>query len=126
MIHNGNDDLITSPIPHGLTYVGPPRWNHTAVSVFAVPYWKIFVFGGNSGDLNDSNVNPQGTYLSDLCVYETGQNMWSNPQVVGQLPGARSDTEMVRRRTHTSHVIIIIIIIITIIIISCCYCCCCW
>jgi hypothetical protein len=38
---------------------GPPRWNHTAVSVFAVPYWKIFVFGGNSGNLNDGEVNPQ-------------------------------------------------------------------
>ena len=25
---------------------GPPRWNFTAVSVFAVPFWKIFMFGG--------------------------------------------------------------------------------
>ena len=25
---------------------GPPRWNFTAVSVFAVPFWKIFLFGG--------------------------------------------------------------------------------
>lgn len=37
---------------------GPPRWYHSAVAVFAVPFWKMFVFGGNSGDLNDAN-NPQ-------------------------------------------------------------------
>ncbi len=44
---------------------GPPRWNFSAVSVFAVPYWKVFVFGGNSGDLNDGG-NPQGEYLNDM------------------------------------------------------------
>jgi dynein heavy chain len=95
------------------------------VAVFAVPFWKIFVFGGNSGDLNDSNTNPQarfggpsrlpsprpslttrlsrpsspppqGNYLSDLVVYETGQKAWSNPQVVGQTPAPRADTQMVR------------------------------
>ena len=29
---------------------GPPRWNFTAVSVFAVPFWKIFLFGGLGGN----------------------------------------------------------------------------
>jgi dynein heavy chain len=100
---------------------GPPRWYHTAVAVFAVPFWKMFVFGGNSGDLNDANSPqvhsltsqscylcrayvdshpcvgcPQGSYLSDLCVYETGQQMWSQPNVAGKVPQARSDTQMVR------------------------------
>lgn len=39
---------------------------------------------------------PQGSYLSDLCVYETGQQMWSQPNVAGKVPQARSDTQMVR------------------------------
>ena len=35
------------------------RWHFTAVSSFAVPYWKVFVFGGNSGNLEE---NPLGLY----------------------------------------------------------------
>ncbi|KAH9078630.1 dynein heavy chain [Aphanomyces euteiches] len=31
-----------------------PTWNHACVGVQAVPHWKIFMFGGNSGDLNES------------------------------------------------------------------------
>lgn len=34
------------------------RWNHSAVGVFAVPHWKVFVFGGNSGNLAEGG-NPQ-------------------------------------------------------------------
>ena len=35
---------------------GPPRWNFTAVSVFAVPFWKIFLFGG-ADSASSSNLN---------------------------------------------------------------------
>ncbi|CAM9498163.1 unnamed protein product, partial [Phaeothamnion confervicola] len=73
---------------------GPPRWNHSAVGVFAVPHWKVFVFGGNSGDLQDSG-NPQGDYLSDLCVLDTGSNTWSRPAVVGEGPAPRSDSPLI-------------------------------
>lgn len=51
----GNDVFSTAPSP-------PPRlmyrWNHSAVGVFAVPHWKVFVFGGNSGNLAEGG-NPQ-------------------------------------------------------------------
>ena len=68
---------------------GPQRWNHTAVSTFAVPFWKVFVFGGNSGDLVESG-NPQGTYLSDMLVLETGDMTWARYEVTGDVPPARS------------------------------------
>ncbi|CAN0207471.1 unnamed protein product, partial [Discosporangium mesarthrocarpum] len=45
---------------------GPPRWNHSAVGVFAVPHWKVFVFGGNSGNLSEGG-NPQVRAVP--CIY---------------------------------------------------------
>jgi hypothetical protein len=33
---------------------GLPRWNHAACAVEAIPNWKVFVFGGSSGDLSQS------------------------------------------------------------------------
>jgi len=73
---------------------GPPRWNFAAVSVFAVPYWKIFVFGGNSGDLYEGG-NPQGKYLNDMCVLETGSKTWTRPTVLGNIPSERGETPIV-------------------------------
>lgn len=74
---------------------GPPRWNFSAVSIFAVPYYKIFVFGGNSGDLEDGK--PQGTYLNDVQVLEClpEDPSWTHPDTVGTLPSPRADTEAV-------------------------------
>lgn len=48
----------------------PTRWNHSAVGVFAVPHWKVFVFGGNSGNLAEGG-NPQVglTCLNLLCSH---------------------------------------------------------
>ncbi|KAH8084959.1 hypothetical protein JL720_7667 [Aureococcus anophagefferens] len=59
----------------GPDYWGPPRWNFTAVAVFAVPFWKIFVFGGNSGDLVEGKT-PTGEYCNDIMVLECGENVW--------------------------------------------------
>jgi dynein heavy chain len=79
---------------------GDRRWNFTAVAAYAVPHWKIFIFGGNSGDLDQSR--PQGHYRNDLQVLESirtdGQGEssleWSRPPVRGDKPCPRSDTEM--------------------------------
>lgn len=73
---------------------GPPRWNFSAVSVFAVPYWKVFIFGGNSGDLNEGG-NPQGQYLNDMVVLETGTHTWTRPTTVGNVPSERGETQIV-------------------------------
>ena len=49
------------------------RWNHAACSVMAIPSWKLFVFGGTSGDLSGSNL--RGDYLNDIVVLDTGNNL---------------------------------------------------
>lgn len=77
----------------GPDYWGPPRWNFTAVAVFAVPFWKIFVFGGNSGDLVEGKT-PTGEYCNDIMVLECGDNEWVRPSVVGDVPIPRSDSPM--------------------------------
>ena len=59
-----------------------------------VPYWKIFIFGGNSGDLNEG-VNPQGQYLNDTVVLETGTNTWTRPATLGTIPSERGETQIV-------------------------------
>ncbi len=73
---------------------GPKRWNFTAVGAFAVPNWKIFVFGGNSGDLD--NTRPQGLHCNDIQVLESCKESakWDCPSVNGNKPSPRSDTEM--------------------------------
>lgn len=83
----------------GLESWGEHRWNFTAVATYSVPYWKIFVFGGNSGILDPTR--PQGYYQNDMHVLETivdqGGKLrleWSRPIVLGNRPCPRSDTEM--------------------------------
>ena len=89
---------------------GPQRWNFTAVSVFAVPYRKIFVFGGNSGELDGSN--PLGQYLNDVQVLECADScantngdsaaaaaelQWTHPAVLGDAdcrPSPRASSQM--------------------------------
>ncbi|KAL8008331.1 putative AAA+ ATPase domain, dynein heavy chain region D6 P-loop domain, immunoglobulin-like protein [Plasmopara halstedii] len=71
-----------------------PIWNHTCVSVAAVPHWKVFLFGGNSGDLAESGT-AQGVFLNSTYVLDTGSMVWRKPLVKGNLPKARADTTMV-------------------------------
>eukprot|EP00957_Ditylum_brightwellii_P206103 15346827-Ditylum_brightwellii.AAC.1 len=82
---------------------GAQRWGFSAVSVFAVPYWKIFVFGGNSGNLDASR--PQGTHLNDIQVLksiisqsgtDSSGMSWSRPKIADSAdkPTPRADTEM--------------------------------
>ena len=40
-----------------------PRWNHAACSVMAIPSWKLFVFGGTSGE--SLTGNRVGCFLAD-------------------------------------------------------------
>ncbi|KAG2769665.1 Dynein alpha chain, flagellar outer arm [Phytophthora cactorum] len=80
-----------------------PICNHTCVSVAAVPHWKVFLFGGNSGDLAESGT-AQGAYLNSTAVLDTGSMVWLNPPVKGELPKARADTAMVFD-AHTNHLI---------------------
>ena len=73
------------------TKLDSPTWNHTAVSVEAVPNWKIFIFGGSSGDLVESG-SAQGTYLNETRVLDTGSMTWNIPKSRGDFPCPRADT----------------------------------
>ena len=67
------------------------RWDHSTVAVWAVPNWKVFIFGGNSGDLGS---NPQGTPLNDVKVIDTGDLNITSPICSGDNPSPRSDSEL--------------------------------
>ena len=96
---------------------GPPRWNFSAVSVFAVPHRKVFVFGGNSGMLDASN--PLGEYQNNVqvleCINDTAGSRssnhrgdekedesqlhkllvrWLHPSAIGDRPSPRASTQM--------------------------------
>lgn len=73
---------------------GPQRWNHTAVSVRAVPHWKVFVFGGSTGNLEE-DAPLQGAYAADLCCLETEHHTWARPTETGEPAAPRADTQMV-------------------------------
>jgi dynein heavy chain, axonemal len=68
------------------------RWTHSAVAVMAIPHWKIFVFGGKTGQINEDD--KQGAYSDDLAILDTGSHRWYYPQLAGALPAPRSDMAM--------------------------------
>lgn len=81
---------------------GPKRWNFGAVSVKAVPNWKIFVFGGNSGELDQSR--PQGLLQNNIQVLDCGVPpdssalSWHHPEIGGDSPCPRSDTSIIHSK----------------------------
>ena len=85
------DTMSWSAVDEGFAF-STPRWNHSTVAVWAVPNWKIFVFGGNSGSLTEGS--PQGEPLNDTIVIDTGDLQLWEPKCVGEIPEARSDSEL--------------------------------
>eukprot|EP00516_Mucochytrium_quahogii_P000925 CAMPEP_0203746968 /NCGR_PEP_ID=MMETSP0098-20131031/2236_1 /ASSEMBLY_ACC=CAM_ASM_000208 /TAXON_ID=96639 /ORGANISM=" , Strain NY0313808BC1" /LENGTH=4160 /DNA_ID=CAMNT_0050635227 /DNA_START=190 /DNA_END=12669 /DNA_ORIENTATION=+ len=68
-----------------------PRWGHTACSVEAIPYWKIFYFGGCTGNLTESR-RAQGTFSNAVMVLDSGSDSFDTPLITGDVPCPRSDT----------------------------------
>jgi hypothetical protein len=67
------------------------------VAVRAVPHWKLFCFGGKTGDLSFELGAPVGTFNNDVMVLETGSttpDQWVKPSTVGALPTARADSPL--------------------------------
>ncbi|CAM9114065.1 unnamed protein product, partial [Sphacelaria rigidula] len=69
-----------------------PRWSHATYAVQSVPNWKIFVFGGVGGEITDAN--RQGTCMNDVAIFDTGMECWMHPDVQGDPPLPRSDTQL--------------------------------
>ena len=70
-----------------------PRWNHTACSVEAIPNWKIFIFGGCTGNLQQTK-RAQGNFSNKVLVLDSGTNLFTTPMISGKAPPARSDTDL--------------------------------
>ena len=69
-----------------------PRWDHASCAVMAIPNWKVFVFGGVTGPINDAN--KQGETAGDISVLDTGSNVWTIPAIHGSLPHKRSGAQL--------------------------------
>lgn len=69
-----------------------PRWSHAMYAVQSVPNWKIFVFGGLGGEITDTN--RQGTFMNDVSIFDTGTEHWMCPDIQGEPPLPRSDTQL--------------------------------
>lgn len=69
-----------------------PRWSHATYAVQSVPNWKIFVFGGVGGEITDAN--RQGTCMNDVAIFDTGTECWMHPDIQGDPPLPRSDTQL--------------------------------
>jgi len=62
---------------------------HTAVSLEAVPSFKVFVFGGQTGSAAERK---EWTYTSGISVFDTNSQTWDATTVKGdQFPCARED-----------------------------------
>lgn len=68
-----------------------PRWGHTSCPVEAIPYWKIFYFGGCTGNLVETK-RAQGTLSSKVLILDTGTCVFDRPKVRGDMPCGRTDT----------------------------------
>ena len=56
-----------------------PIWNLSACSVIAIPTWKIFCFGGLTGQLTDAD--RQGKKSNSTYILDTGIDRLTYPQV---------------------------------------------
>ena len=84
---------------------GPNRWNHAAVSVVAVPFWQVFIYGGSGSGGEDARADKdKGSYLGDMLILNTGTMTIrdvANPEagsygpIGGVAPKPRADAAMV-------------------------------
>ena len=68
-----------------------PRWRHTVFGVEAIPYFKLFCFGGFTGNLSNTN-RAQGTLTDSVTILDSGTRLFEQPEIIGEIPCVRSDT----------------------------------
>jgi dynein heavy chain, axonemal len=69
-----------------------PRWQHCLISAHSVPYSKLFMFGGEAGELDGQ---AQGSFCDGTSVLTCDSFTWSSPAVTGHLPSPRADSAAV-------------------------------
>lgn len=75
------------------TTLPTPTWNQCSCSVIAIPTWKIFTFGGVTGNLTEND--RMGKISNSTSILDTGIGRWQYPRVEGKAPPPRSDCCMV-------------------------------
>ena len=73
--------------------LGASRWCHSAIGVAAIPNWRLFIFGGSTGMMNERNT--KSSFTNDTIVLDCGSMTIQKPDIVGEPPLPRADTEMV-------------------------------
>ena len=78
-----------------------PRWNHSAIMVEAIPSYKYFVFGGESGEFPEGGPRHFGHCVNSACYLDIETMHWTtiktedgDAQVKPLLPPAREYTAM--------------------------------
>jgi dynein heavy chain len=57
-----------------------PRWNHCAIMVEAIPSWKYFIFGGETGDFPEGGPRHFGHCTNSACFLDIETMHWTNLQ----------------------------------------------
>jgi dynein heavy chain len=54
-----------------------PRWNHSAIMVEAIPSWKYFIFGGETGEFPEGGPRDFGACVNTACYLDMETMRWS-------------------------------------------------
>ena len=58
-----------------------PRWNHSAIMVEAIPSWKYFIFGGETGEFPEGGPRNFGTCVNTACYLDIETMHWTTMQI---------------------------------------------
>ena len=70
-------DLITNEWYDPDIYNETPRWNHCGIMVEAIPSWKYFIFGGETGDFPEGGPRNFGAFTNTSCFLDVDSMRWS-------------------------------------------------
>ena len=54
-----------------------PRWNHCGIMVEAIPSWKYFIFGGETGEFPEGGPRNFGSFTNTACFLDIDSLRWS-------------------------------------------------
>jgi dynein heavy chain len=58
-------------------YNETPRWNHCAIMVEAIPSWKYFIFGGETGEFPEGGPRHFGNFTNSACYLDVETMRWT-------------------------------------------------
>lgn len=70
-------DLLTKEWYDPDIYNETPRWNHCGIMVEAIPSWKYFIFGGETGDFPEGGPRNFGSFTNSACFLDIETMRWS-------------------------------------------------